>query len=62
MVIRKKRPEQDAARREPGGSSHHEKSGGEGRMVMARENSAYWNPILETLPRERLRALQVKKF
>jgi len=31
-------------------------------MVMARENSAYWNPILETLPRERLRALQVKKF
>ena len=29
---------------------------------MARENSAYWNPILETLPRERLRTLQVKKF
>ena len=25
---------------------------------MARENSAYWNPILETLPRERLRAAQ----
>ncbi|HUJ70221.1 MAG TPA: hypothetical protein VLW86_11910, partial [Syntrophorhabdales bacterium] len=29
---------------------------------MARENSAYWNPILETLPRERLQALQLKKF
>jgi hypothetical protein len=31
-------------------------------MLMARANSAYWNPILETLPKERLRALQLKKF
>ena len=22
----------------------------------------YWNPVLETLPREKLRALQFKKF
>ena len=22
----------------------------------------YWNPVLETLPREKLRALQLKKF
>jgi phenylacetate-CoA ligase len=29
---------------------------------MAREGSIYWNPILETLPQERLRALQLKKF
>ena len=31
-------------------------------MLMARANSAYRNPILETLPKERLRALQLKKF
>ncbi len=29
---------------------------------MARDGSIYWNPIMETLPRESLRALQVKKF
>lgn len=29
---------------------------------MAKEGSIYWNPILETLPRGSLRALQVKKF
>jgi len=29
---------------------------------MAKANSIYWNPILETLPREKLRALQFKKF
>jgi len=29
---------------------------------MARDGSTYWNPIMETLPRESLRALQVKKF
>ena len=28
-------------------------------MVGAAE---YWNPILETMPREKLRALQLKKF
>lgn len=28
---------------------------------MSRENT-YWNPILETLPREKLQALQLKKF
>ncbi len=26
------------------------------------DNSIYWNPLLETLPREKLRELQVKKF
>ena len=29
---------------------------------MAKDNSIYWNPILETLPREKLRTLQLKKF
>lgn len=29
---------------------------------MAKEESIYWNPLLETLPQEKLRALQVKKF
>ena len=29
---------------------------------MAKEESIYWNPILETMPRERLRKLQVRKF
>jgi phenylacetate-CoA ligase len=29
---------------------------------MAQNGSIYWNPILETLPRERLQELQVKKF
>ena len=26
------------------------------------ENQKYWNPVLETLPHERIRALQLKKF
>jgi len=29
---------------------------------MAKDNSIYWNPILETLPQEKLRTLQLKKF
>ena len=29
---------------------------------MMNETNTYWNPLLETLPREKLRALQVKKF
>ena len=29
---------------------------------MAKEESIYWNPLLETLPQEKLKALQVKKF
>ena len=29
---------------------------------MAKDPSIYWNPILETLPREELQALQLKKF
>jgi phenylacetate-CoA ligase len=29
---------------------------------MAHDPNIYWNPILETLPRERLQALQLKKF
>jgi phenylacetate-CoA ligase len=31
-------------------------------MFMAKDPSLYWNPLLETLPREKLRDLQVKKF
>jgi len=30
--------------------------------AMAGDGSLYWNPILETMPREKLRELQVKKF
>lgn len=26
------------------------------------ENAKYWNPVIETLPKERLRVLQLKKF
>ena len=29
---------------------------------MAQKQSVYWNPLLETLPREKLQALQLKKF
>ena len=29
---------------------------------MSGDMSIYWNPILETLPPEKLRVLQVKKF
>ncbi len=29
---------------------------------MAKNGSIYWNPIMETMPREKLRELQVKKF
>ncbi|MDI6727041.1 MAG: hypothetical protein QMD32_08735, partial [Smithellaceae bacterium] len=29
---------------------------------MSHSKASYWNPLLETLPRERLRALQLKKF
>ncbi|HOJ43018.1 MAG TPA: hypothetical protein PK800_02755, partial [Syntrophorhabdaceae bacterium] len=29
---------------------------------MTRDNGIYWNPILETMDRERLRILQFKKF
>jgi len=29
---------------------------------MQKNDSIYWNPLLETLPREKLRALQLKKF
>jgi phenylacetate-CoA ligase len=29
---------------------------------MQDQQSVYWNPVLETLPRERIRALQLKKF
>ncbi len=29
---------------------------------MSHHQASYWNPLLETLPRERLRALQLKKF
>lgn len=29
---------------------------------MAKNASIYWNPIMETMPREKLRELQVKKF
>ena len=29
---------------------------------MAKDENTYWNPILETMPREKLRRLQVKKF
>ena len=31
-------------------------------MLRAGDKSVYWNPILETLPPEKLRDLQVKKF
>ena len=27
-----------------------------------KDTQEYWNPLLETLPREKLRALQLKKF
>ncbi|MCG2739534.1 MAG: phenylacetate--CoA ligase family protein [Syntrophaceae bacterium] len=30
--------------------------------AMAKNGSIYWNPIMETMPREKLRELQVKKF
>lgn len=29
---------------------------------MAKDDSSYWNPLLETLPREKLRELQFRKF
>jgi len=29
---------------------------------MAEKDNRYWNPILETMPREKLRELQIKKF
>ena len=29
---------------------------------MLNNPSSYWNPILETLPQEKLQALQLKKF
>ena len=29
---------------------------------MAKDASIYWNPIMETLDREKLRELQLKKF
>jgi phenylacetate-CoA ligase len=29
---------------------------------MARDDSMYWNPITETMPREKLKQLQIKKF
>jgi phenylacetate-CoA ligase len=29
---------------------------------MAKNASIYWNPLMETMPREKLRELQVKKF
>jgi len=31
-------------------------------MKTLKEADRYWNPILETLPLERLKELQVKKF
>jgi phenylacetate-CoA ligase len=29
---------------------------------MVKDDSMYWNPLLETLPQEKLRSLQLKKF
>ncbi|OPY80949.1 MAG: Phenylacetate-coenzyme A ligase [Syntrophorhabdus sp. PtaU1.Bin058] len=31
-------------------------------IYLMENNGIYWNPVLETLPRERLRQLQLKKF